>query len=196
MKCKTYYGTCLFKSIHFETAEEGVLTAEVLTQMDKEILIVLESEEENVDFLGFKRYNEGLKEALNRDFSIALVFRSSLFPMPHNPPVKLLYWDFTVGEMLYGGAPPSYKGRAVEVFKGFVIYPDLLPRKLSEKIHVKLVYLKRTPQFISGLDDSIEDPVYGEPSPKVHMFILKKLKVSAAFSDIATGIVGFNARNS
>lgn len=175
---------------------KGVLTSEVLTQTDKETLIALESEEENIEFLGFKRYNEGLREALNRDFSMVLVFRSSIFPMPHNPPVKLLYRNFTVGEMLYGDTPPSYKGRAVEVFKGFVIYPDLLPRERSERIHVKLVYLKRVPKFISGLDNSIEDPVYGEPSPKVHTFILNKLKVSAAFSDIATGIVGFNVRNS
>ncbi len=174
----------------------GVLATEILTQIDKETLIVLESEEENVEFLGFKRHNEGLREALNRDFSIALVFRSSLFPMPHNPPVKLLYRNLIVGEMLYGNTPPSYKGRAVEVFKGFVIYPNLLPRERSERAHVKLVYLKRIPQFISGLDDSIENPVYGDPSPKAHTFILNKLKVSAAFSDIATGIVGFNIRNS
>lgn len=174
----------------------GVLASEILTQTDKETLIALESEEENVEFLGFKRYNEGLREALNRDFSIALAFRSSIFPMPHNPPIKLLYRNFTVGEMLYRDTPPSHKGRAVEVFKGFVIYPDLLPKERSERFQVKLVYLKRAPQFISGLDDSIEDPVYGEPSPKGHIFILNKLKVSATFGDIATGIIGFNTRNS
>jgi hypothetical protein len=173
----------------------GVLASEVLTQADRETLIALEGEEENVEFLGFKRYNEGLREALNRAYSIALAFRSSMFPMPHKPPVKLLHRNVTVGEMLYEDAQPSHRGKAVEVFKGFVIYPDLLPRERSERSHVKLVYLKRAPSFITGLDESIEDPVYGEPSPKGHVFIINKLKVAAAFNDTATGIVGFNIRN-
>jgi len=173
----------------------GVLASEVLTQADKEKLIALESEEENVEFLGFKRYNEGLREALNRTYSIALVFRSSVFPMPHKPPVKLLHRNIVIGEMLYEDTQPSYRGRAVEVFKGFVIYPELLPRERSERSHVKLVYLKRVPSFIIGLNESIEDPVYGEPSPKGHTFILNKLKISTAFNDTATGIVGFNVKN-
>ncbi|MEM1569416.1 MAG: hypothetical protein QXL27_05000 [Candidatus Bathyarchaeia archaeon] len=174
----------------------GFLASEILTQTDKEIIITLESEEENVDFLGFKRYNEGLREALNREYSMALVFRSSIFPMPHKPPVKLLYGNLVVGEMFYGDIKPSYRGKFIEVFKGFVVYPDLLPRKPSERSQVKLVYLKRFPSFISELDDFIEDPVYGDPSPKVHSFLLRKLKVSEFSNDVATGIVGFNIRKS
>lgn len=174
---------------------DGFLTLGVLTQMDKEHIIALESEEENVDFLGFKRYNEGLREALNREYSIALVFRSSIFPMPHKPPVKLMYKGLVVGEMLYDNVRPGYKGRFIEVFKGFVIYPDLMPKEYSEKMHVKLVYLKRFPEFVVGLNDIIDDPVFGDPSPKVHDFLLKKFKISSIFDDIATGILGFNIKN-
>lgn len=171
----------------------GVLASEVLTQPDKETLIRLEEEEEERDFLGFKRYNEGLREALNREYTVALAYRSSVFPMPHRPPVKLVYRGTVVGELLYEGEKPSYTGRSIELFEGFFLYPDLLPKDPSEKRFVKLVYAKRFPTFIRGLP-WIEDPVYGEPSPKGHRFILDKLKVVADFEDLATGLIGFNLK--
>lgn len=171
----------------------GVLALDLLTRPDKEVLIRLEELEEERDFLGFKRYNEGLREALNREYTVALAYRGSGFPMPHKPPVKLLYRGRVVGELLYEGDKPSHGGRAIEVFRGFFLYPDLLPRDPSEKRLVRLVYLKRVPAFMRGLS-WIENPVYGEPSPRGHRFILDKLKVTAEFEDLSTGLVGFNLK--
>lgn len=171
----------------------GVLALDVLTESDKEALIRFEELEEGRDFLGFKRYNEGLREALNRKYTVALAYRSSKFPMPHKPPVKLLYRGKVIGELLYEGDKPSHGSRSIEVFKGFFLYPDLLPRDPSEKRLVRLVYLKRTPAFIRGLP-WIEDPVYGEPSPRGHRFLLDMLKVTADFEDLSTGLIGFNLK--
>lgn len=172
---------------------KGVLALAVLTLPDREALLRLEREEEERDFLGFKRYNEGLREALHREYTVALAYRGSVFPMPHKPPVKLLYREKVVGELLYECDKPSHSGRAIQVFKGFFIYPDRLPRSPSEKMLVKLVYLKRVPEFMVGLP-WIENPVYGEPSPSGHRFILDKLKVTAEFDDLSTGLIGFNLK--
>lgn len=172
----------------------GVLALDVLTPSDREVLLRLESQDEDAGFLGFKRFNEGLREALSREHAIALAYRSSIFPMPHKPPVKLLYRGRVIGELLYSGDKPSYSGRYVEIFKGFHLYLDLLPRRPSERRLVRLVYLTRVPGFLTDVS-WVDKPIYGEPSPRGHRYLVRRLRVGFKPADLATGVVGFNLRS-
>jgi len=176
---------------------KGVLSARTLGEGEKVELLSAESKSEERVVLGMCRsYNRGVREALERDASIAIVINSSEFVYPHEPHMRMLYKDEVVGEEVYDERKASeLRGSRNNVFlwSNFVVYRDRLPRDRKGREEMRITYLPRPFPELAKIG-RVEDGVFAEPSMDGDMTVKRLLSFTSTDPVVGTCLVGFNIR--
>ncbi|MEM2884766.1 MAG: hypothetical protein QXF24_01595, partial [Thermoproteota archaeon] len=107
---------------------KGVLRAKPLEEGEKEELLSAEERSEKKVAFGMCRpYNEGVRLALCRDVSIAVVVDTSEFVYPHEPHMRILFRGSVVGEDIYDKEKAEELKKSknnVFLWDNFVVYND------------------------------------------------------------------------
>jgi len=173
----------------------GVLSAKALGEGERADLLSAESKSEERVVLGMCRsFNRGVREALERDASIAIVINSSEFLYPHEPHMRLLHNDEVVGEEVYDERRASeLRGSRNNVFlwKNFVVYQDRLPRDRKARGEMRITYLPRPFPELAKIG-RVEDGVFAEPSMDGDLAVKRMLGFTSTDPVVGTCLVGFN----
>jgi len=176
---------------------KGVLSVKMLGECEKAELLSAESKSEERVVLGMCRsYNRGIREALERDASIAIVINSSEFLYPHEPHMHMLYKDEVVGEEVYDERKASeLRGSRNNVFlwSNFVVYQDRLPRDRKGREEMRITYLPRSFPELAEIG-RVEDGVFAEPSMDGDLTVKRMLNFHSTDPVVGTCLVGFNIR--
>lgn len=79
----------------------GVIAIKVLSEEEKrEILDAEIRVEQKIIFGMCKSLNKGLREALQREFTVAMVIQTSEFEYPHHPHMIMICGDQVIGEQV------------------------------------------------------------------------------------------------
>jgi hypothetical protein len=174
----------------------GVLLAKELGDEEREQLLSAEMMSEERVILGMCRsHNMGVREALRRDVSVAIVINSSEFIYPHEPHMQMLYNGEVVGEEVYDQDKAiklrGSRGNVLFLWDNFAVYRDRLPRDRKGREEMRLTYLPRPFPELRGIE-RIEDSVFAEPSMEGDMSVKRILNYSSTDPVIGTCVVGFN----
>jgi hypothetical protein len=141
-----------------------------------------------------KSWNEGVRDALDREYAVALIIDTSLFQYPHHPHMSVIWKDQIVGEQV------NDDDRIQELKKDrfnfflwdtFVIYMKKLPKAPKDRNQIRFVYRRRAPRQLKGLS-RVYNTVFGTPSTESDLLIKKMLQVTANEAIIGTCLIGFN----
>ena len=77
----------------------GVEALKILTSDEKDRFIELEAKaEDSITNNICRTINQGARDALQRDYTVALVIDTSIYERPHHPRMSMIYEDTIVGE--------------------------------------------------------------------------------------------------
>ncbi len=176
---------------------DGVLTVKLLSEDEKKKLLETEAQAEDRVIFGLcKSLNEGVREALNRSFTVAAVIQTSDFAYPHHPYMKVVYGDVVVGEEAYGEERLAELQKSRDNFflwDNFVLYRSKLPRDPLAKRGMKMVYVARPFQYLHRLS-YVADDVFGVPSVEGDSFLKSLLNTASTDPTVGTCLIGFNVR--
>jgi hypothetical protein len=175
----------------------GVHKLKILTEKEKKRISQLEEKaEEEIAYALCKTLNIGLREAMKREFTIAILIDSSVYLYPHHPDMVMLYDDVILGEQVHD---PIRIGELRKdrknffLWDNFVIYTKRLPKDKNTREKIRLIY---KPMNVKQLENipCVKEQVFGTPSVQGDVFIKKILNYSETSSIIGTNLIGFNAR--
>jgi hypothetical protein len=174
---------------------KGVLKTKTLTEEEKrEILDVEKKEEEEIVFGMCKSINKGVREALQREFTVATVINSSVFEYPHHPHMVMVIEDQIVGEQINDQKIiEELKKDPMNLFlwNRFVIYVKKLPKESTERKKLRMVYLPRKPSQLDCLS-FLSKCCFGVPSTKGDSLLKKILNNQSNQTVLGTCLVGFD----
>jgi hypothetical protein len=174
---------------------KGVLKTKVLTEEEKKEILYIENKEEDQIVFGMcKSLNKGVREALQREFTIATVIDSSVFEYPHHPHMVMVVEDQIVGEQINDSkAIEELKKDPNNLFlwNKFVIYMKKLPKESEERKKLRMVYLPRKPSQLDCLS-FLSECCFGVPSTKGDSLLKKILNKQSNQTVLGTCLVGFN----
>ena len=176
----------------------GVITCKLLKADEKKLIQQIETQiEEKIAYYMCRTLNEGVREALQRDYTIAVVLDTSIFEYPHHPFMKMVFNDTVVGEQISDlDKIIEYKKDKKNFFflwENFVIYTSKLPRERGGREKLRLVYVKRRAQQLEGIP-CVERGVFGTLSFEGDAIIKDILSCSSPDSFIGTCLIGFNIK--
>ena len=175
----------------------GVMVIKVLSEREKQQIFDVESKAEDKIVFGMcKSLNKGVREALQKDFTVAMVIQTSDFEYPHHPYMVMASGDEVVGELLDDAKKIEELRKSptnLFLWENFVVYMRKLPRNPVERNEMRVVYLPRKPIQIQGLP-YVEESVFGTPSPEGDSAIKKMLAIQSEESVVGTCLVGFNIK--
>jgi len=175
----------------------GVMALKVLSEEEKgEILDTEGRVEEKIVFGMCKSLNKGLREALQREFTVAMIIQTSEFQYPHHPYMSMICGDQVVGELVKDkkGVEELRKTPGnLFLWENFVVYTKRLPRNPKERDEMRIVYLPREPLQLKGLP-YVKNSVFGTPSTEGDTLIKKMLAIRSEEPTIGTCLVGFNIK--
>jgi len=140
-----------------------------------------------------KTINEGVREALDREYTVAMVIDSSEFMYPYHPHMEIRYRDRIIGEEVSREKAAELKRKKNNIFLGdtFVIYFDRIPREPGAREEMRLYYLARPFEILRDFT-MITDCVLGVPSPGGDAEVKELLDVRLKRPEIGTCLVGYN----
>ncbi len=172
----------------------GVIAARLLSEEEKQMVLDLEKNvEEKIVFGMCKSLNEGMRTALQMEFSVAMVIQSSKFPYPHHPHVSMRCDDQVIGELITdeGMLEELRKNRHnFFLWENFVVYVKRLPKDPAERSKLRIIYPPREAIQLQGLP-SVKCSVFGTPSTEGDVLIKRMLDVSVEEGAVGTCLVGF-----
>jgi len=175
----------------------GVKTLKVLTADEKKkILEVEEKAEERVAYGMCKTLNQGIKEALNRDYTVAIIMDTSIFKYPHHPYILMVYDDTIVGEQVKDlkRIEELKRDRAnFFLWDTFVIYNQRLPKEREERQKLRIIYPPREALQLEGINCVIKG-TFGTPSSEGDILLKKLFLFDSSNSMIGTGLIGFDIK--
>ena len=175
----------------------GVKTLKVLTTEEKKKIIEVEEEaEEKVAYGMCKTLNQGIKETLNRDYTVAFVMDTSIFEYPHHPYILMVYDDTIVGEQVKDLKKKEELKRDRTNFflwDNFVIYTQRLPKEQEERQKLRIVYPPRETLQLEGIT-CVEKGTFGTPSTDGDSLVKKLLSFASVNSVMGTCLIGFNIK--
>ncbi len=175
----------------------GVIAIKVLSEEEKrEILDVETMVEEKIAFGMCRSLNKGLREALEREFTVAVVIQTSEFRYPHHPYMVMVLGDEVMGELVNNKQKIGELRKDpynLFLWENFVVYMKRLPRNPKERKEMRIVYLPRKPTQLQELP-SVTDSVFGVPSPEGDTLIKRMLAIGSEESIVGTCLVGFNIK--
>jgi hypothetical protein len=175
---------------------KGVVEVRLLTQEEKKLVLDAEAQAEEKVVLGMgKSVNEGVREALNRGFTVALVIQSSEFVYPHEPHMMVLCEDQVIGEGVYDKTRLEKLKASKNCFflwDNFVLYRDRLPRDPARRDKIRVLYRARN---YRGLEEPLfQGCVLGIPSMEGDAAVKKILAFEDNDPVYGTCLVGFNRK--
>jgi len=172
----------------------GVIATKLLSETEKaEILDVESRVEERIVFGMCKSLNSGMREALQREFTLAMVIQTVEFEYPHHPYMIMSCGDQVVGELIYDKKKvEELRTTPTNLFlwENFVIYIKKIPRNPKERGEMRLVYLPRKPIQLEAVP-FVKDGVFGTPSTEGDALIKRVLAIQSKEPVIGTCLVGF-----
>ena len=173
---------------------EGVIKVKPLNPKEREEILKVETQEENKIAWGMcKSFNEGVREALNREFTIAIIVDSSKFKYPYHPHMEIRHKDRIVGEQVNGERAAELRKQRTNIFlwDTFVIYFDRMPRGPAVREEMRLYYLARPFEILKDSSE-IRDCVLGVPSMDGDAKVKELLSAETGRPEIGTCLVGCN----
>jgi len=175
----------------------GVIAVNVLSEEERKKILDVESKVEEKVILGMcKSLNKGVREALRREFTIAMVIQTSEFQYPHHPHMIMLCEDQVIGEYVEDREKVKELRRNPNNFflwENFVVYMKRIPRNPREKGKTQMIYLPREPLQLKGIS-YVKNSVFGTPSTQGDLLIKKMLAVKSQDLTVGTCLIGFNIR--
>lgn len=172
----------------------GVIAARLLSEEEKQMVLELEKNvEEKIVFGMCKSLNEGMRAALQMEFTVAMVIQSSKFPYPHHPHVSMKCDDQVIGELITDvGTLEELKKNSHNFFlwENFVVYVKRLPKDPSGRSKLRFIYPSREAIQLQGLP-SIKCSAFGTPSTEGDVLIKRMLDVSSEEGVVGTCLVSF-----
>ncbi len=173
---------------------EGVIKLKLLNAEEKKGILEIEKLEENKIVFGMcKSINEGVREALNREYTAAIIIDSSKFKYPYHPHMEIRYRDRIVGEEVTRERADELKKDKTNIFlwDTFVIYFHEMPRGPGSREEMRLHFLPR-PLEISDSSTEISDCVLGVPSVQGDRILKEFLDRELGGPEIGSCLVGYN----
>lgn len=175
--------------------DEGVVSTRFLSIEEKQHILSTEQKAEDRIVFGMcKSWNEGVREAIDCEYTVALIIDTSLFRYPHHPHMSIRWKDQIVGEQV------NDEERIQELKKDrfnfflwdtFVIYMKKLPKAPKDRDQIRFVYRRRVPRQLNGIPQ-LCNTVFGTPSTESDLLIKEMLHVTAKNAIIGTCLIGFN----
>lgn len=176
---------------------KGVLEARALTEEERRrVLEVEQKAEEKVVFGMCRTLNRGVREALEREYAVALVIDSSEFEYPHHPHMRMVWGDMVVGEQVRDKERIEELKRDRSNFflwENFVLYMPKLPKGAEERKKLRMVYVERQAVQLEG-HPYVERSVLGTPSMEGDILIKELLSIHNDKPTVGTCVVGFDLR--
>jgi hypothetical protein len=172
----------------------GVIVARLLSEEEKQTVLDLERNvEEKVIFGMSKSLNEGVRTALQMEFTVAMVIQASIFPYPHHPHVSMRCDDQVVGELITDeGTLEELRKSPYNFFlwENFVVYVKRLPKDPAGRRKLRIIYPSREAIQLKSLS-SVKCSVFGTPSTEGDTLIKRMLDVPSEEGSVGTCLVGF-----
>lgn len=140
--------------------------------------------------------NQGIKEALQRDYTVAVVMNTSIFEYPHHPYMVMVYDNNIVGELVEDlNRIHELKKDKTNFFlwENFVIYTPKIPRGREEMQKLRMVYLPRPAPQLEEIA-CVSEGVLGTPSTEGHILLKQLLSFISIDSVMRTVLLGFNIK--
>lgn len=177
---------------------KGVQAIRLLGEDEKKLLLKTETiVEDKIVWSMCSTLNEGIREAIQRDYTIATVMNTSIFEYPHHPLMKMLYNGIVVGEQIpdLDMIVELKKDRTnFFLWEDFVIYIPRLPMEKGAKQKLRLVYLKREAPQLEGIP-CVERGVIGIPSSEGDALIKEILSFPSQDPMTGSCLLGFNIKD-
>jgi len=176
---------------------KGVLETRILADGERRrVLEVEEKAEERVVFGMCRTLNRGVREALAREYAVALVIDSSEFEYPHHPHMKMTCGDTIVGEQVRDQKRiEDLKKDRTNFFlwENFVLYMPKLPRGPEERKRLRMVYVERPAVQLEG-HPCVEKSIFGTPSMEGDLLVKELLSIHSEKPTVGTCVVGFDLK--
>ena len=191
METKNGQLECVMRTLH-ECC--GVITSRLLSEEEKQMVLDVEKNvEEKVVFGMCKSLNEGMRTALQMEFTVAMVIESSKFPYPHHPHVSMKCDDQIIGELITDdGTLEELRKNSYNFFlwENFVVYVKRLPKDPVGRRKLRFIYPPREAIQLQDLS-SVKCSVFGTPSTEGDILIKRMLDVSSKEGVVGTCLVSF-----
>jgi len=175
--------------------DEGVIITRLLSKEEKHRILNKEREAENRILFGMcKSLNEGVREAIDSEYTVALIINTSVFRYPHHPHMSIMWKDQIVGEQVNNDEKiTELKKDRFNFFlwDTFVIYMKKLPKAPKDRDQIRFVYRRRVPLQLKGIPN-VSNPVFGTPSTESDLLIKDMLHIEAKDAVIGTCLIGFD----
>lgn len=175
----------------------GVKTLKVLTANERRYIFKLEEKaEERIAYGMCRTLNQGIKEALQRDYTVAVVMDTSIYEYPHHPYVLMVYDDAIVGEQVKDLKRIEELKRDQANFflwDNFVIYTQRLPKGREKRQKLRIIYPPRETLQLEGIT-CVEKGTFGTPSTDGDNLVKKLLSFTSTDSAMGTCLIGFNIK--
>lgn len=175
--------------------DEGVKTLRTLSKEEKQKLLDVEKREEKKIVYGMcMSLNKGVREALQRDFTIAIIINTSEFKYPNHPSMIITCEDQVIGEVIIEKKKVEELRKDpsnVFIWDNFVVYMKKLPRDPGERKKMRLIYVPGKPVQLVA-EKCIRDSVFGTPSTEGHALLMQILSYQSMEDIIGTCLIGFN----
>jgi len=189
--------TCLDAVLRALRDCKGVLEAWILTEEEKKrVLDVEEKAEEKIVYGMCKTLNRGVREALAREYTVALVIDSSVFEYPHHPHMRMVCGGEVVGEQVkdQDRIEELKKDRSnFFLWENFVLYVPKLPKDIEDRKRLKMVYMERPAVQLEG-HPCVERSVFGTPSVEGDLLVKELFSVHSEKPTVGTCVVGFDLK--
>lgn len=174
---------------------EGVIKLKLLSTEDKKTILEVEKREEDKIAWGMcKSINEGIREALNREYTVGMIIDSSEFQYPYHPHMVIKYRDEIIGEEVSEEKATELRSEKTNIFLGenFVVYFHRIPREPEAREEIRLYYLTRPFEIPAG-PTIMSNCVLGVPSVEGDAKLKELLNVDMKELEIGTCLVGYNS---
>jgi len=175
----------------------GVLSVRLLDEEEKDCIMRVEGQAEDKTLWGMcKSLNQGLREAVSRKYTIAMVIDTSKFEYPHHPYTRMECEDLIVGEQVMDEEKiKELKKDPTNLFlwNEFVVYVKKIPRDPERRKKLRVVFLPRAPPQLTSTP-SVEKGVFGVPSVEGDLEIKKLLGVKDERPEIGSCVIGLEVK--
>lgn len=175
----------------------GVIAVRVLSEDEKKEIFDLERRvEENIVFGMCKSRNNGVREALQREFTVAIVIQTSLFQYPHHPHMSLMCGDQVLGESVTDRRKREElrkKSSNFFLWEDFVVYMKKLPRGREERGKMRMIFHPREALQLKEVP-CVEDSVFGTPSTEGDARVKRLMDIQSEDTILGTCLLGFNLK--
>jgi hypothetical protein len=173
----------------------GAVAVKVLSEDEKKAVFEVERRVEDTIVFGMcKSRNDGVREALQREVTAAIVIQSSIFQYPHHPHMSLMYGDQVLGESVTDREKREELRKNASNFflwDDFVVYVQKLPRGREEREKMRMIFHPREPLQLRSVP-SVENSVFGTPSTEGDALIKRLMNIQGEDAQLGTCLLGFN----